>query len=135
MFAEALAPAVGDGECVLDPAAPAEELAPALAPPLAAWPEAAPLALCPEAAPLAPWPEAAPLAPCPEAAPLAPWPEAAPLAELTDEGGGWVPASGDEVEECEHPASVTVRMAKTPKLLTASFALSTVPAMVTRTVM
>lgn len=117
MFAEALAPAVGDGECVLDPAAPAEELAPALAPPLAAWPEAAPLALCPEAAP------------------LAPWPEAAPLAELTDEGGGWVPASGDEVEECEHPASVTVRMAKTPKLLTASFALSTVPAMVTRTVM
>jgi hypothetical protein len=125
VFAGALAPALGDGECVLDPA-PAEELAPALAPPLAPWPEAAPLAPCPEAAPLAPWPEAAP---------LAPWPEAAPLAELADVGGVWVPSSEDVVEECEHPASATVRMAKTPKLLMAGFALRTVPAMVTRTVM
>jgi hypothetical protein len=124
VFAVALAPAVGDGECVLDPAAPADELAPALAPPLAAWLEAAPLA--PEGAPLAAWLEAGP---------LAPWPEAAPLAELADVGGVWVPSSEDVVEECEHPVSATVRMAKTPKLLMASFALRTVPAMVTRTVM
>ena len=105
------------GECVAPPVAPAEE--PALPLP----PLAPPLPVAPEAAPLATWPEAAPLA------------EVAEVAEVADVGGVWVAAGGVEVEECEHPASATARMAKTPKLLTACFALSTVPAMVTRTVM
>lgn len=61
-------------------------------------------------------------------------PEAAPVDELVDVGGELV-AAGEEVEDPEHPATATTRMAKTPKPLTASFALSTVPAMVPRTVM
>ena len=69
------------------------------------------------------------------------WLEADPLAEVVEVGAELVPDSEEEEEEevedgdGEHPASTTVRMAKTPKPLTASFALSTVPAMVPRTVM
>jgi hypothetical protein len=105
-----LAAEFGVGECVAPPVvAPAGELAPPLVPPLPVAPEAAPL-------------------------PVAP-PETALLAEVADVGGVWVAAGGVEVEDPEHPATATARMAKTPKLLTACFALSTVPAMVTRTVM
>ncbi|MGH7161168.1 MAG: hypothetical protein ACREFS_13960 [Acetobacteraceae bacterium] len=61
-------------------------------------------------------------------------PEAVPLNELVDVGGELVPGvEGDE--DGEHAATATVRMAKAPKPLTASFALSTVPAMVPRAVM
>jgi hypothetical protein len=105
----ALAPEAGVGDPVawLDAAALAEEPAPALALPLAAVPEAAP--------------------------------EAVPLDELLDVGALLVApgevAPGEEVEDPEHPASATTRMAKTPKPVTVSIVLSTVPAMVPRTVM
>jgi hypothetical protein len=69
---------------------------------------------------------------------LAAAPEAAPEAELVDElldVGGLLVALSEEVEDPEHPATATTRMAKTPKTLTVSIALSTVPAMVARTVM
>jgi hypothetical protein len=74
------------------------------------------------------------------ALPLAATPEAVPLDELPDVGAPLVAPDEEvedpeEVEAPEHPASATTRMAKTPKLLTASFALSTVPATVPRTVM
>jgi len=115
-----LAPAFGAGECVARPVAvaPGAELPPAL-PPLAP-----PLPVAPETAPLAGWLEVEP---------LAGWLEVEPVADVAAVGGVWVPDGG--VEECEHPATATVRMAKTPKLRTACLALSTVPAMVTRTVM
>jgi hypothetical protein len=107
----ALEVAVGCCVAVLEPVAPADELAPVLAAPLvAALPEAEPLA-----------------EPLPE-----------PLPEPVDVGAGWVPGGGvdeDEAPDGEHPATATARMAKTPKPLTASFTLSTVPAMVTRTAM
>ena len=112
-----LAPEVAAGCCVavLEPVAPADELAPVLVALLvAALPELEPL-VAPLAAPLA-----------------------APLPEPVDVGAGWVPGGGvDEVEDPdgEHPATATARLAKTPKPLTASFILSTVPAMVTRTAM
>jgi hypothetical protein len=57
------------------------------------------------------------------------------LDEVVDVGGEWVPSGVDEDEDGEHPASATARMAKTPKPLTVSFALSTVSAMITRSVM
>jgi hypothetical protein len=76
---------------------------------------------------------ALPLAAAPEAAPEA-VPEAEPEAVRLDVGALLV-AAGEEVEAAEHPASATTRMAKTPKPLTVSIALSTVPAMVPRTVM
>ena len=105
-----LAPEAGVGDPVawLDADALAEALALAL--PLAAAAEAAPEAV-------------------PEAEP-----EAVPLDELPDVGAPLV-AAGEEVEAAEHPASATTRMAKTPKPLTVGIALSTVPAMVPRTVM
>jgi hypothetical protein len=66
-------------------------------------------------------------------------PEAEPLDELVDElvdvGAELVAAGEDEDEDGEHPATATVRMAKTPKPVTVCFALSAVPAMVPRTVM
>jgi hypothetical protein len=104
----ALAPDAGAGDPVawLDAVALAEELAPALALPLPAAPEAASEAAL----------------------------EAAPGDEVVDVGGPLV-AAGEEVEDPEHPATATTRMAKTPKTLTVSIALSTVPAMVARTVM
>ena len=110
-----LAPEFGVGECVLAPVALAEELPLADELPLA---EELPPALAEEPAP---------------AVPLVDVPVAVPLAE-------WLPVGGELVadgvdEDGEHPATATVRMAKTPKPLTASFALSTVPAMVPRTVM
>jgi hypothetical protein len=101
-----LAAEFGVGECVAPPVAP-------------------PVAVAPAEEPALPLPPALPVAP----------PETAPLAEVADVGGVWVAAGGVEVEDPEHPATATVRMAKTPKLLAACFALSTVPAMVTRTVM
>jgi len=106
-----LAPELGVGECVLDPVALGEELPPAPAGEL-------------------------PPAPAEEPAPAVPFvdvPEAVPLAEWFPVGGELV-ADGED-EDGEHPATATVRMAKTPKPLMASFALSTVPAMVPRTVM
>lgn len=106
-----LAPELGVGECVLDPVALGEELPPAPAGEL----------------PPAPAEEPAP------AVPLVDVPEAVPLAEWFPVGGELV-ADGED-EDGEHPATATVRMAKTPKPLMASFALSTVPAMVPRTVM
>ena len=106
-----LAPELGVGECVLDPVALGEELLPAPAGEL----------------PPAPAEEPAP------AVPLVDVPEAVPLAEWFPVGGELV-ADGED-EDGEHPATATVRMAKTPKPLMASFALSTVPAMVPRTVM
>ena len=106
-----LAPELGVGECVLDPVALGEELLPAPAGEL----------------PPAPAEEPAP------AVPLVDVPEAVPLAEWLPVGGELV-ADGED-EDGEHPATATVRMAKTPKPLMASFALSTVPAMVPRTVM
>ena len=105
-----LAPELGVGECVLDPVALGEELPPAPAGEL----------------PPAPAEEPAP------AVPLVDVPEAVPLAEWLPVGGELV-ADGED-EDGEHPATATVRMAKTPKPLMASFALSTVPAMVPRTV-
>jgi len=105
-----LAPELGVGECVLDPVALGEELPPAPAGELPAPAE-----------------EPAP------AVPLVDVPEAVPLAEWFPVGGELV-ADGED-EDGEHPATATVRMAKTPKPLMASFALSTVPAMVPRTVM
>jgi hypothetical protein len=110
-----LAPAFGVGECVpgLEPAARPEELALPLDDPLAVPPEAVP-------------PEAVP----PEAAPLA-----LPLDELVDVGGVWVAGGVDEDEEGEQPAKAAeARMAKTPRRMAVSFALSTEPA-ITRTVM
>jgi len=114
-----LAPAFGAGDCVpgLEPAARPEELALPLDDPLAVPPEAVP-------------PEAVP----PEAAPLA-----LPLDELVDElvdvGGVWVAGGVDEDEEGEQPAKAAeARMAKTPRRMAVSFALSTEPA-ITRTVM
>ena len=80
--------------------------------------------------------EELPPAPAEEPAPAVPLvdvPEAVPLAEWFPVGGELV-ADGED-EDGEHPATATVRMAKTPKPLMASFALSTVPAMVPRTVM
>jgi len=115
-----LAPAFGAGDCVpgLEPAARPEELALPLDDPLAVPPEAVP----PEAVP----PEAVP----PEAAPLA-----LPLDELVDVGGVWVAGGVDEDEEGEQPAKAAeARMAKTPRRMAVSFALSTEPA-ITRTVM
>lgn len=109
-----LAPAFGAGDCVpgLEPAARPEELALPLDDPLAVPPEAVP----------------------PEAAPLA-----LPLDELVDElvdvGGVWVAGGVDEDEEGEQPAKAAeARMAKTPRRMAVSFALSTEPA-ITRTVM
>jgi hypothetical protein len=106
----ALAPELGAGVPVawLDAVAPAEALAPAPA-----------LLFVVE------WPEAAP-----EAAP-----EAVADDEVVDVGGGLDAPDDEEVEDPEHPASATTRMAKTPKPLTVGIALSTVPAMVPRTVM
>ncbi len=110
-----LAAEFGVGECVAPPVAP-------------------PVAVAPVEEPALPLPPLLPVAP--EAAPLpVALPETVPLAEVADVGGVWVAAGGVEVEDPEHPATATVRMAKTPKLLAACFALSTVPAMVTRTVM
>jgi hypothetical protein len=116
-----LAPVFGAGDCVpgLEPAARPEELALPLDDPLAVPPEAVP----PEAVP----PEAVP----PEAVP----PEAVPLDELVDVGGVWVAGGVDEDEEGEQPAKAAeARMAKTPRRMAVSFALSTEPA-ITRTVM
>ena len=62
-------------------------------------------------------------------------PEAGRVVVLVNEGGLWVGGGVEEDEDGEHPASATVRMAKTPKPMTVGFALSTAPAMVTRTVM
>ena len=109
----ALAPELGDGAPVawLDAVALAEELAPALAPFVVELAETPPEAV-------------------PEAAPEA----VLPVDEVVDVGGG-LDAPGEEVEDPEHPASATTRMAKTPKPLTVGIALSTVPAMVPRTVM
>ncbi len=54
--------------------------------------------------------------------------------ELAPVGGWWV--ADVTTEDGEQPATAAAaRIAKTPKPMTASFALSTVPAMVTRTVM
>jgi bifunctional ADP-heptose synthase (sugar kinase/adenylyltransferase) len=54
--------------------------------------------------------------------------------ELAPVGGWWV--GDDTTEDGEQPATATkARMAKTPKPMTVSFALSTVPGVVTRTVM
>jgi hypothetical protein len=105
----ALAPELGVGAPVawLDAVALADELA---------------LALAPLVVELAETP--------PEAAPEA----VLPVDEVVDVGGG-LDAAGEEVEDPEHPASATTRMAKTPKPLTVGIALSTVPAMVPRTVM
>jgi len=114
-----LAPELGVGECVLDPVALGEELPPAPAEELPPAPA--------EELPPAPAEEPAP------AVPLVDVPEAVPLAEWFPVGGELV-ADGED-EDGEHPATATVRMAKTPKPLMASFALSTVPAMVPRTVM
>jgi hypothetical protein len=114
-----LAPELGVGECVLEPVALADELAPALAdelPPVLA--DELPPALAEEPAP---------------AVPLVDVPVAVPLAEWLPVGGELV-ADGED-EDGEHPATATVRMAKTPKPLRANFALSAVPAMVPRTVM
>jgi hypothetical protein len=102
----ALAPEAGDG----DPVAwlDADALAEELAPALAL-----PLATAPEAAP-----------------------EAVPPEGVLDVGAPLVaPSEEEEVEDPEHPASATTRMARTPKPLTVSIALSTVPAIVPRTVM
>jgi hypothetical protein len=65
------------------------------------------------------------------------WPEAVPPDEVFDVGAEWVAPGEDEVEDedGEHPATATTRMARTPKPLMARFALSTMPAMVPRTVM
>jgi hypothetical protein len=122
-----LAPELGVGECVLDPAALADELPPALA-------EELPPALADELPPALAdeLPPALGEEPAP-AVPLVDVPEAVPLAEWLPVGGELV-ADGED-EDGEHPATATVRMAKTPKPLTASFALSTVPAMVPPTVM
>jgi hypothetical protein len=68
-------------------------------------------------------------------APLVALPEAALLEELADVGGVWVGSGRDVDEDGEHPATATVRMAKTPKPVMASFALSTAPVIVPRTVM
>jgi hypothetical protein len=57
------------------------------------------------------------------------------LDAVVDVGAEWVPSGVDEDEDGEHPASATARMAKMPKPLTVSFALSTVSAMITRSVM
>ena len=114
-----LAPEFGVGECVLDPVALPEELPPAPAEELPPTPaEELPLPLAEEPAP---------------AVPLVDVPVAVPLAEWLPVGGELV-ADGED-EPGEHPATATVRMAKTPKPVTASLALSTVPAMVPRTVM
>jgi hypothetical protein len=120
-----LAPAFGVGECVpgLEPAARPEELALPLDDPLAVPPEAVP----PEAVP----PEAVP----PEAVPPEAVPPAPPLDVLVDVGGVWVAGGVDEDEEGEQPAKAAeARMAKTPRRMAVSFALSTEPA-ITRTVM
>jgi hypothetical protein len=61
--------------------------------------------------------------------------EAATLAELAEVGGVWVGGGVDVEEDGEHAATATVRMAKTPRPVTASFALSTAPVIVPRTVM
>jgi len=99
VFPDALAPGAGEPVALLDAVAWAEALAPALALPEAALPEAA------------------------------------PLAELVEVGGVWVGGGVDVDEDGEHAATATVRMAKTPKPMTASFALSTAPVIVPRTVM
>jgi hypothetical protein len=101
-----LAPVFGAGDCVpgLEPAARPEELALPLDDPLAVPPEAVP-------------------------------PEAVPPDELVDVGGVWVAGGVDEDEEGEQPAKAAeARMAKTPRRMAVSFALSTEPA-ITRTVM
>ena len=115
-----LAPEFGVGECVLDPAALGDELPPALLDELPPAPadELPPPALGEEPAP---------------AVPLVDVLVAVPLGEWLPVGGELV-ADGED-EDGEHPARAAVRMAKTAKPLAASFALSTVPAMVPRTVM
>jgi hypothetical protein len=56
---------------------------------------------------------------------------------VADVGAELVATGEDEDEDAdgEHPATAATRMARTPKPLMAGFALSTMPAMVPRTVM
>jgi hypothetical protein len=70
------------------------------------------------------------------AAALVVLPVAVPLAELADVDGKWVGSDVDEDRVDVQPATATeARMARTPKRMMVSFALSTAPAMVIRTVM
>lgn len=108
-----VAPEVGAGDdTVLDDVVWAEELAPAL--------------VVPPAGPL--------VVPLPAARLLS-----EPLDEPVDVFSRWVPdpvlVDVDGDPDGEHPVTATARIAKTPKPRRASFTLSTVPAMVTRTAM